>query len=167
MQYVNCLYTTQGDYVCQKNENLDSFYNKHVVDESANNTVSISDSVSASVPASVTEYFYAGEAAKDEARKVAMQIKECTVPNMQSSDARKKELAMKTCTGAMTNAYHNYCNTNQVNRCYYTAPPATRGRVFATCDGELKSQIDNAINSVVSGQETDVTKLFTCRTPPQ
>lgn len=144
MQYVNCLYTTQGEYVCQKNEKLDAFYNKPVV-----------------------EGFYAGDAAKDEAQKVALQIRECTVPDMKSEDAKKKAVAMKTCAGAMTNAYHNYCNTNQATRCFYTAPPAQRGKTFVTCDSGLKSQIDNAINSVVSGTQTDATKLFTCPAPPK
>ena len=32
MQYVNCLYSAQGDYICQKNERLDAFYDKPIVE---------------------------------------------------------------------------------------------------------------------------------------
>lgn len=32
MQYVNCLYSAQGEYVCQKNERLDAFYDKPIVE---------------------------------------------------------------------------------------------------------------------------------------
>lgn len=33
VNYVNCVYTTQGDYVCQRNKNLDAFYHKTIVDD--------------------------------------------------------------------------------------------------------------------------------------
>lgn len=32
MEYNSCLYTTQGEYVCQRNTSLDAFYNKPIVE---------------------------------------------------------------------------------------------------------------------------------------
>lgn len=56
MEYTNCLYTTQGEYVCQRNKALDAFYNKPIV-----------------------EHFDYTEAQVKEAEKIAKTLKACAV----------------------------------------------------------------------------------------
>lgn len=145
MNYVNCVYTTQGDYVCQKNKNLDAFYHKTIVDDgyyNQNNTV--------------MEGF--ADAVEDGASKFN-KIYESNIKNLQNNCIAdtKTQIKASACKETLTNMYGSRCKNitfscNKTNNRQARVDKQTQGtanKPQSTCvNNAYDTNIDTAFNNI-------------------
>lgn len=113
MQFSSCIYTAQGEYVCQKNSKLDSFYNKTIVEGFNNGAAPTSLPTPASAPTC--------SISTDKVNKLKNTI------NQSCFGADKST----RCPSALVNLYHQGClNKNNVT-CLVTK----KGSIPACNDG--------------------------------
>lgn len=133
MQYVNCLYTTQGDYMCQKNQKLDAFYNKPIV-----------------------EGFYADAPAppmdpKLKALYDSVKNKKCINIVNPSDD----------CYNSMLSLYNYQCGGKTAPTCAYKPPASARqGAGIPVCNADQIRLIQGSVKNVPASKVPS--DIFTC-----
>ena len=147
MQYVSCLYTAQGDYVCQKNQKLDAFYNKPIVEGfyAGPPPTSQSQAPSPAAPSPVARQSVPPQAkAPSAGQKVDMTGK--YFDNVKKTCADSKNI--NVCYNNMANLY-NSCSTPS-SMCTYTPPPKGQraGAGMKQCESSINKSIEEAYPKV-------------------
>ena len=151
MHYVNCLYTAQGDYVCQKNQNLDAFYNKPIVEGFyAGPPASQSQAPSPAAPSPAAPSPAARQSVPSQSKapsaapKVDMTGK--YFDNVKKTCAASQNI--NVCYNNMANLY-NSCSTPS-SMCTYTPPPKGQraGAGMKQCESSINKSIEEAYPKV-------------------
>ena len=162
MQYVSCLYTAQGDYVCQKNQKLDAFYNKPIVEGFYAGpppaSQSQAPSPAAPSPAAPSPAAPSPVAPSPVARQsVPSQSKAPSAAPKVDMTGKYFDNVKKTCAASqninvcynnMANLY-NSCSTPS-SMCTYTPPPKGQraGAGMKQCESSINKSIEEAYPKV-------------------